>query len=208
MKGRSLAFPIFLIGAGALFLINNAMPELSVWHLLSDWWPVLLIAFGVIRLIEVLALYGTGRVQSGAMRPMGFGWIVGLVVIALAFSLPHHFSPHGGWAPVETGFTNLFGEDFDYPVSIESGVGTGVTRVVLDHMRGGITINGSDRADIQVNGHKTVHAYDRKEADKINEQALVTFSPEGDTIFIRAAEPQIPENPVYRSTWRSAFPRA
>ena len=196
MRNRSLAFPIVLIGLGALFLVNNAMPELSVWHLLADWWPALLIVFGIIRVIEVLALYGTGRGQTGGVRPMGFGWVFILVVIALAFSLPPRLSSHFKWDPtgLKVGVTNLFGEEFDFPVSIETGVGK-EKRVVLDHMRGGVTINGDDRADIQLNGHKTIRAYDRNEATKISDATRVTFTTEGDTIFIRSTEPESGNRP-------------
>ena len=181
MRGRSLALPFILIALGLLFLVNNAMPGLSVWHLLADWWPVLLIAFGAIRLIEVLALYGTGRAQSGGLRPMGFGWIVGIIV--LAFAVPH-LSSHFRWDTSTFGwqFANVFGEEFDFPVSVETGAGD-AKRVVLDHMRGTVTINGASRSDIQLTGHKTIRASDRNAASKIDDESRVTFEREGDTIF-------------------------
>ncbi len=191
MRNRSFAAPVILIALGAIFLINNVMPELSVWHLLADWWPMLLIAFGLIRLVEALALYGPGRGSTGAaaIRPMGFGWILAAVFIGLAITVPHHINPHWKWGPVPiNGFVGLIGEEFDYPVNVSSPVGS-AKRLVLDNVRGGITVSGADGSDIHLDGHKSIHAYDRAAADKVNNEVKVTFSPEGDAIYIRTAEP-------------------
>ncbi len=54
MRTRSLAGPIFLIGLGAIFLLQNVLPDFSIWKLLGEWWPLLLIGFGFIRVVEVL----------------------------------------------------------------------------------------------------------------------------------------------------------
>ena len=54
MRPRSIAGPIILIGLGILFLINNIRPDFSFWQSLWRYWPFLLIAFGVLRLAEVL----------------------------------------------------------------------------------------------------------------------------------------------------------
>ena len=191
MRNRSITMPLLLIGAGVLFLINNARPDLSVWHLLIDWWPVLLIAFGAIRLLEVFALFGTGRASTNPVRPMGAGWIVLYVLIALAVVLPHKLNPHGTWGPVRFGVTDLFGEEFDFPVSVSTQAGS-AKRLVLDRIRGGVTVTGGNDSEIQLNGHKLVHAFDRDAASKVNDQAQVTFTTEGDTIFVRTTEPANP----------------
>ncbi len=183
--------PVLLIGLGAIFLINNAMPELSVWHLLADWWPLLLIAFGVIRLIEVLAIYGTGRGGPTAYRPMGFGWIIAIVVFGLALSIPRHLNPHWNWSPIRAGGVELFGEQFDYPISMDTEMGH-AKRLVLDNIRGGITVTGANQSSIHLEGHKQIRAFDRNSANTFNDQSKVTFTPEGDALFVRTSAP--PEN--------------
>ncbi len=187
MKGRSFALPILLIGVGAVFLINNAMPGLPIWRLLMDWWPLLLVFFGVIRLVEVLAIHGSGRGPATAERPMGFGWIVLAVAIGLAFTLPQHLGHHWQWGPIRTGGVELFGEEFDYPVNSTSAAGD-AKRLVIDNIRGGITVTGGEGSDIHLEGHKTIRAFDRKAADEINRQAEVTFTREDDAIFVRSTQ--------------------
>jgi len=55
MRGRSLAGPLVLIGIGTIFLMKNLMPYLEIMDFLRDWWPAILIAIGVVQLIERLA---------------------------------------------------------------------------------------------------------------------------------------------------------
>src|SRR5271166_2085952 len=49
---RSIAGPLVLIIIGLLFLLRNMGIRLPIWHWFGHWWPLLLILWGVIRLIE------------------------------------------------------------------------------------------------------------------------------------------------------------
>lgn len=51
MRSRSLFLPLLLIGIGAYFLLSRMglMPQLSHW--LNQWWPVALIALGLVMLL-------------------------------------------------------------------------------------------------------------------------------------------------------------
>jgi DUF4097 and DUF4098 domain-containing protein YvlB len=190
MRNRSLAWPIVLIGLGVIFLVNNVMPELSLWNVLADWWPVLLIVFGIIRIGEVLLAYSSGRLQTGGIRPMSFGWILAIVFIGLALSIPHHFNHDWHWA--RAGGVDIFGEEFDYPTTQVAPMGT-AKRVILDNLRGNITVTGTDASEVRIEGHKIVRAYDRKAADTANEQSKVTLTTEGDALFVRSTEPSSPD---------------
>ncbi len=49
---RSIAGPLVLIVIGLVFLLRNFGVRIPIWHWFGHWWPLLLILFGVIRLIE------------------------------------------------------------------------------------------------------------------------------------------------------------
>jgi len=53
MRSRSNFFAVLLIVIGAIFLAINLglLPAAEVKALLAKWWPVLLIALGVARLV-------------------------------------------------------------------------------------------------------------------------------------------------------------
>ena len=53
MRPRSLTGPLLLLIVGALFLWRNLHPETPVFDLLSQYWPFLLIGWGLLRLVEV-----------------------------------------------------------------------------------------------------------------------------------------------------------
>src|SRR4051794_11152325 len=53
VRRGSVIGPIILIVIGAIFLVNNIRPDLSVIDMLVRYWPFLLIAWGVLRLVEI-----------------------------------------------------------------------------------------------------------------------------------------------------------
>ena len=61
MRPRSIVGPIVLIGIGSLFLVRNLLPEIAFFDMFIRYWPFLLIAWGVVRLVEVLFWAGTRR---------------------------------------------------------------------------------------------------------------------------------------------------
>lgn len=71
---RSVVGSLFLLIIGVLFLIHNFWPDLIRWRFLGRWWPVLLILWGVIRLIENL---------SGSRRGLRGGEVLLLVLLIL-----------------------------------------------------------------------------------------------------------------------------
>ena len=54
MRRRSFTGPLLLLLIGALFLWRNLHPEAPVFDLLASYWPFVLIAWGLLRLIEAL----------------------------------------------------------------------------------------------------------------------------------------------------------
>ncbi len=78
---RSVAGALFLVIIGSLFLIHNFRPDLIQWRFLGKWWPVLLILWGVIRLVENLSGSGRRGLRGGEL----FLLIV-LVLVGVAIS--------------------------------------------------------------------------------------------------------------------------
>src|SRR5208283_952722 len=79
MRRRSLTGPLLLLLIGGLFLWSNLHPEAPVWYLITQDWPFVLIAWGLIRLAEVL-FAGEGEWRGG----FSGGEIVLIVLICVA----------------------------------------------------------------------------------------------------------------------------
>jgi DUF4097 and DUF4098 domain-containing protein YvlB len=174
-----------LILIGVVFLINNIWHDIPFWTLLADYWPVLLIAIGVVGLVEVL--YHVSRGVSPPPRPLlGAGWFWIFVLVMVAFAAAHHGFHIGR---IDAGGVSILGTDYEYDVSA-SGSPQGVTRVVLDNLHGNLSVKGEDGDDVKVTGRKTVRAFNRTDADQANGQSQVRVERQGDLLVIRAEEPK------------------
>jgi len=192
MRQRSIAGPVVLIGVGILFLLNNLRPDFSFWANFWRYWPFLLITFGILRLAEVLV--DAGRGNPVATRPRGGGGGLGAVIILClifwAVERSHNHSIHIG--PFNNGWGNnwnnggleIFGDQFDYPLN-SKGDAAGVTIVVLDGLRGNVTVTGSDTNEYSAEGRKTVRAYNKSEADEADRRSPLKFERNGNQLLVK-----------------------
>ena len=185
MRQRSLAGPLILIGIGCLFLLNNIRPDFSVWDAISRWWPFLLIAFGVIRLAEVLFFYNRGQAASQRGISGGQVWLIALICVAAYAATNHRRVIRIN--NFQSGGVQIFGEQYDYPIAVH-GDALGVTMLVLDNLRGNVTVSGSDEPGYSADGHKSVKAYNKAEADVNDSKTQVRFVREGNQLIVRTDE--------------------
>jgi DUF4097 and DUF4098 domain-containing protein YvlB len=185
VRPRSITGPLILVGLGVIFLLNNLGHDLPLWSLVADYWPVLLILIGVIGLVEVL--YHASRGDAVPPRPLAGGgaW---LFLIPLFFVV---WASHKGGFQIgrlNTGGVTILGSDYEYDVNAGSPA-QGVVRIVLDNIHGNLSLKGEEGGDVKVSGRKTVRAFNKKEADRGNEQSQIKVERQGDLLFIRAEEP-------------------
>jgi len=182
MKQRSLAGPVVLIAVGGLFLLNNIRPDFSVWQAVGHWWPFLLIGFGVIQLAEIFLNAGKGQVC--ATRGISTGQVALLVIVCLAIYSSTRRDRVFHIRNFQGSGMEIFGEQYDYPLHA-NGSADGVTMLVLDNVRGNITVNGGDGAAYSADGHKSVKAYNKSEADRIDGKTQIRFVREGNQLIVR-----------------------
>jgi DUF4097 and DUF4098 domain-containing protein YvlB len=185
MRRGSLIGPVILILLGAIFLVNNMMPELPVWQFVADYWPFLLIAWGVIRALEVLFLSFTGRPlpRSGIS---GGEWALAifLTVFGSILFVGHRFGerfPHGR---ITARGLEILGDSFDFAVEANKAAGK-TPKVVIENLRGNSRIVGADVEEIKVTGRNIVRAFDRDAAEKVSKECPLEIVLNGDRYIIR-----------------------
>ena len=182
MRGRSFAGPMLLVIVGGLFLWRNLHPETQIFDLVAEYWPFLLIAWGLIRLIEVFL--------SEGQRHLGLtGGEVVLVVMICLFGV-------GLFEVHQRGirFTpEIFGEQYDYPISAHASM-AGVKRIVFENPRGNIRVTGGDGQEITVTGRKLIRTYSRSEADRTHGSTPLELVPQGDALIVRSNQDRVPEH--------------
>jgi hypothetical protein len=176
-----------LVIIGGIFLWRNFHPEAPVFEIIAQYWPFLLILWGLLRLIEVAWPGGEYRWRNG----FSGGEVVLIIFICLIGS--------GFWAGYRHGFNwngdfvGIFGQEYDYDVSAKAPAAA-MTRVVFDNPRGNIKVTGADTTDVTVTGHKTVRAQGRSDADRTNGITPVEIVPEGDHLLVRSNQDHAPDD--------------
>lgn len=184
---RSVVGPLILIGVGVLFLLHNVYPDIAVGEIFGRYWPFLLVFWGVLRLIEVLALAGMSKplprnsVSGGEWVLVVFIFLIGSAVYAA-----HNYT---GWFPDGRALRGLvvdFGEPFDYTVPPATQACGKTPRLVIENFRGNARITGGDADSIQVSGRKTIRAMQQKDADQADKQTpMELIASNGNTVTIR-----------------------
>ena len=185
MRRRSITGPLLLLLIGGMFLWRNLHPETPIFDIFALYWPFLLIAWGLLRLVEAVVWRQRGWVSFTG------GEVALVVLMCIAGSglwEAHrhgvHFNPAG---------LDVFGEQFDYPVTATAPA-AGVTRVTFDNPRGNIKVTGADTQEITVTGHKTIRAWGRDDAGRTDKSTPVELVPQGDRLLIRTNQDRVPDN--------------
>ena len=141
---RSIAGPLVLIVIGLVFLLRNLGVRLPIWHWFGHWWPLLLILWGVIRLIEHSMAQRDGYRRAG----VGAGSIL-LLILIVAVGLSAHYSSDIDWGGVrdqiqmDNDLGGIFGTAYTFDDTLQQSFpAKGTLRVVCDH--GSLNISPSD----------------------------------------------------------------
>ena len=123
MRRRSITGPLLLLIVGGLFLWNNFHPETRFFDMLANYWPFLLILWGVLRLIEVV--WPGHDARSGSFTG---GEVVLIVLICIVGSAVWAGYRHG--IHFNSGGLDVFGEAYDYPFTARAPA-AGIKRIVF-----------------------------------------------------------------------------
>jgi DUF4097 and DUF4098 domain-containing protein YvlB len=150
------------------------------WHTLAIWfahyWPVLIIIWGIIKLIE------HQQAQREGLRPPGIG--VGgvfLLIVLIVCGLAATQASRVNWGSIRDNIDldgedlPLFGTTYNYDDHMEQDFPPGASLHIVSD-RGLVNLNASDDNKVQVVVHKRISAESQSEADSWNAQTKPTFS--------------------------------
>ena len=187
-RHRSFAGPFVLIVIGTIFLLGT-MRILSVsrlWHLFANYWPVLLIFWGVIKLIEHQQAQREGTRSPG----IGAGGVL-LVVMIIVFGLIATQIEHVNWSGWRDNIDDpdireLFGGDnFSFNDHLDQDFPAGASLKVID-TRGAVSVHASDDNKITVVVRKRINADNQGDADKYDRETKPTITAIGGLVTVDA----------------------
>lgn len=185
---RSLAGPVVLIVIGIFFLLGNL--RILYWHDLGRWfahyWPVLLILWGIIKLIEYQ------QANRAGTRPSGIGaggvlLIIFLVVAGLMATEAYNFN----WDEIrnqmhiEGADMPWWGHTYDYNADLQQSFPPGATLRVTN-TRGAINLTTSNDNRLHVTVHKRVNSESQQEAERWDKSTQPQINVTGQTVTLNA----------------------
>jgi len=187
-RRHSLAGPIVLIILGVIFLLGNFhyITWASLGYYFSRYWPVLIILWGLVKLVEHLRDQRQGLPSRG-IGAGGVFLLIILIVCGLAATSAHHVN----WGAVQNemdldgDFTGLFGNTYSFSQNLEQPFPAGASlRVVSD--RGDVTVNSWDQDKIKVVVSKKLVAANQEESQKIDQETQPVITAEGGVVTVNA----------------------
>jgi hypothetical protein len=199
-RPRSFAGPFVLIIIGFVFLLST-MHVLSVGrlaHLFANYWPVLLILWGVIKVVEHMQAQRQGARPSG----IGAGGVV-LIVMIVVFGLIATQLERVNWSGMrddfnfdDNDFSHLFnGNTYNYDDHLEQDFPAGASLKVID-TRGAVSVHASDDNKITVVVRKRIGAENQTDADKYNNESKPIITAIGGLITVDAKADGAGDHPV------------
>ncbi len=191
VRRRSLTGPVILILIGVMILLvkTQVLSGPMVAHWFAHYWPVLLIAIGIVKLVE----YYLDKEHGVAARGIGAGMVV-LVVLLIVFGLMASSAERVNWSALggelnlpDNGdfMSGMFGSTYSYNQTLQQAYPKDASlRIVSD--RGDITVTSWDEPTIKVEVNKKVRAKDQNDANKIDESTRPTISVEGNLLTLNA----------------------
>lgn len=196
---RSAVGSVFLILLGALFLIHNFRPDLIHWRLLGRWWPLLLILWGVIRLVENLSGSGKRGLRGGELF-----LLILLVIVGMGIS----FAPRiPDVIHVDSPEDIPFAETADVSQELPPRDLPPGAVVRIDTPQGDISVDGvGDTKQLRVVVRKTGYAMSEDEARSRATAAGVSVQQSGNEVSLQA-NPKGQDESTSRVSFEVHLPR-
>jgi DUF4097 and DUF4098 domain-containing protein YvlB len=199
-RRRSMTGPFILIIVGIVFLFGNL--HLISWgrlgYLFAHYWPLLLILWGVLKLIEHQRAKQEGMSAPG----IGAGGVFLLIVLIVA-GLTASQMTRVNWdelrnhIDVDDADLPFLGSSFNYddlPQLTQALPAGGSVKIVND--RGAVNVSESTDDQIRVTVQKKIRAESQQEADKWNDATKPQISVSGNLVTINANTKGAGDHPI------------
>jgi len=188
-RRRSFAGPFVLIVLGIVFLMGNLhmLSWARLGTLYAHYWPLLLIFWGVIKLIE----YQQAQRDGFPHRGIGAGGVFLVIfIVVLGFSATQFVNHWGELREnlnIDDGdLDNIFGETYNFDDHLEQDLPAAATSLRVNDEHGAVRVSASNDNKITVVVRKRVGAESQSDADKYNAQTKPTIVATGGMLTLEA----------------------
>ena len=165
---------LVLLLFGVLFLLHNYR-GFELGRLFTHWWPLLIIALGLIKLYERTG--GARYVEPGAARITGgeiFLIVVVLAITGIVIGIEEGEKHIPGWGH------ELMGNSYPFDLDIAPKSVPADSRITIRGNHGDISVRPGETAQIRVSGKANVHSWNETEAQGLAKSVSVDIVQNGD----------------------------
>jgi DUF4097 and DUF4098 domain-containing protein YvlB len=192
LRRPSLVGPVVLIIAGVIALLveTNRLNAFRLWDWYIRWWPLLLIAVGLLSLGE----WWLDRSQAGIpAQPgrRGHGGLIVLIVCLAVFGYTSHGLRGVHWfghdGERDDFFSHLLGQEHDADRSLNREIPTGAA-IDIQVPHGDVTLTPSGDNQIHIQAHLVVYASNDRDARRSLDGLAPQLAVDGQNVTLRAAD--------------------
>ncbi|HWG38715.1 MAG TPA: hypothetical protein VN690_13455 [Terriglobales bacterium] len=176
--GGSVFFPLLLLVVGVLILVRHALPHAPVGYWIANYWPLLLILWGVTRLFEH---YARRQARSG-LSGGEIAVVILVVVFGLTFSGIYRFghSRMANYWGVDVDTWNPFLESYTFSAGVRADLSPAAsTAVEIRGYRGNVTLVPGPAGSISATLQDTVRAATSEQASELFHRSQPLIRKEG-----------------------------
>lgn len=198
-RRRSFAGPLVLIILGVVFLLGNlhmlSWGRIGIWF--AHYWPVLLIFWGVVKLVE----HELARREGSRAPGIGAGGVFLVILLVVSGLIAthvarFHWNEFGENIGIDDNdLSDIFGETYNFDDHLEQDFPAGASLKIID-AHGAVSVHASDDNKITVVVRKRVRAQSQSDADKYNSQTKPTITTIGGLVTLDAKTDAAGDHPV------------
>lgn len=169
----SFFWALILIAVGVIFLEQNFNPKIHPWHVIARYWPVLIIVWGLSKLMDYIVAHA--HPDSAAPALFSGADVVLLILVLILGTLLSRvvLSPWQQWRS-EWGvhwdpWDNPFVRSYTYTHTLSHAV-AGKSILVVANRRGDVIVQGADTTSVSAVVKETIRAANEQDARSIEKQ--------------------------------------
>lgn len=176
----SIFWGLTLVAIGGLLLARNLGYRVPVWNAVAKYWPVLIITWGVLKLVDYYRYK-----KSGEHRPLFSGGEVALLILVIfigtAITAAANISPSFAEIfniPADFDLWDITGSNYEYAEHRDMEATAGST-IEISNLYGFVDVQPAETNRIVLDVQKFVRASDKEDADRIERDFTFSIRNEG-----------------------------
>lgn len=178
---RSIFGGLLLILLGALFLVARFNPDFHLWHVFWRFLPLLLILWGVAKLIDNFAAERSGQLRPPLLNGSEAALLVLIVFVLGGMGIYSKIREKNPDLNIDMSmFNQESSQSQELPAkSIPAG-----SHVTIETSRGNVNVHAGDSAELSVNASETAHASNDSTADQMVKDVQIAIDKTSDGFLV------------------------